>query len=180
MGGTAGGAAQVGLGGLQILESRNVAKAQKRAAEFEARQLEYNAELIGIQKEEIVKQSGKAQHKRHTQTKQMVGEQKAALAAQGISLDSEVVGLLEDQERQFGLEDVQTIKNNAWRETMGLEIEQSDLRTQAKSTRLSGKESARQSLVTGGLGGLSSMAGGFRDMDFGGFEKVETKPKGKK
>jgi len=168
--GAAGGAAQVGLGGLSILESRNVAKAQKRESEFAARQLEFNAELIGMQKKDIAKESGKSQDRRHKQTSQNIGAQKAALAAQGISLDSEVVGLLEDQERQFGLEDVQTIKNNAWRETMGIEIEQDDLRNQARSTRLSGKETARQTLVSGGLQGLSQGAGGFSDMwDAGAF-----------
>ena len=34
---------------------------------------------------------------------------------------------MERDERQFGVEDVDAIKNNAWRESMGLEIQQSDL-----------------------------------------------------
>lgn len=158
--GAAAGAAQVGLGGLQMLEAKNQADAIKRQSEFEAKQQEFNANLIGIQQEELERQSKKDINRRNSETKQMIGSQKVSLAAQGIDVDSDVARVLEKEERRIGREDAQVIKNNAWRESMGLEIAKHDLRTQAGFTRLGGKEQARSTLVSGGLGAASSMLSG--------------------
>ena len=81
----AAGFAQLGMGALQMVEAKNTADAMKRASEFDARQQEFNAKLVGIQKEEVLRQSGKDVDIRNTQVKQMVGSQKAAFAASGIA-----------------------------------------------------------------------------------------------
>ena len=174
--GAAAGAAQVGIGGLQILEAKNQADALKRQASFNARQMEFNAELVGMQKSEVEKLAKKDIAERESQVKQMVGEQKAAYAGQGVDLDSEVVGLVEDQERQVGLDDVQSIKNNAWRAAMGLEIEMQDRMNGAQLTRIEGAEAARSTFVSGALGGVSSMIGGASNISkSGGFGLKKSK-----
>ena len=158
--GGASGGAQVGLGAFQMLEAKNQASAMKRQAEFEARQLEFNSQLVQIQKREILDQAETDVQRRQSEVKKMLGSQKVSLAAQGVDVSSDVAQDIEREERRVGVEDVQTIKNNAWREAMGLEIKSQDLKTQAKFTRLAGKEGARSTLVTGGLNAASSIVSG--------------------
>lgn len=160
MSGSGAGAAQVGVGAFQVLEAKNQADALKRRSEFEANQLEYNSKLLQIQKREILENAQNDTQRRQTQVKQMIGTQKVSLAAQGVDVGSDVAQDVEREERRVGVEDVQAIKNNAWRDAMGLEIKSQDLKTQAKFTRLSGREGARATMVTGGLNAASSIISG--------------------
>lgn len=160
MSGGAGGAAQVGLGAFQILEAKNMADAQKRQAEYEARQLEFNSQIVQLQRRDILAQADEDVNARQTQVKQMIGAQKVSLAAQGIDVGSEVARDAEKEERRVGLEDVRAIKNNAWREAMGLEMKSYEMKSQASWTRAAGKSAARSTLVTGGLNAASSIVSG--------------------
>jgi len=162
MGAAAAGGAQAGIGALQMIEAKNQADMQRSRAEFAARQAEFNAALIETQQEQLKSQMLKDIDARQRQVKQMLGSQKAAMAGQGIDVEGELGQLFKEQEQQFALEDVQAIRNNAWRESMGLEVQKSDLRTQAAFTRLGGKEARRQTLVTGGMQAASSIIGGAR------------------
>lgn len=178
--GAAAGAAQVGVGGLQMVEAGNQAKSLKRQASFNARQQEFNAALTGMQISEVEKQSKKDIQARESDVNKMIGEQKVSFAGQGVDLDSEVVGLLEDEERSIGAEDVQNIKNNAWREAMGLEISQRDQMAGAQVTRMEGRENARQAAVAGMLGGASSIIGGLSKFSPGKSNNDYTNKKSKR
>ena len=164
MSGGAGGAAQAGIGALQILNAKQTADAQRRQAEFAARQQEFNSQLTAMQIEDVEAIAKQDVQRRQRQLKQMVGSQKVALAAQGIEVEGELGEALEADERLYAAEDINAIKNNAWRQAMGLEIESRGMLMQAKQTRLGGKIQSRQTMATGALSGLSSMAGGFGDM----------------
>lgn len=164
MAGGAGGAAQAGIGGLQILAAKQTADAIKRQSEFMARQEEFNAQLIQVQKQDIDKIATRDVDRRYQELRQVIGSQKATMAAQGIEVEGEIGAALEADERLFVQQDVQTIKNNAWREAMGLEIKSRELSAQATMTRLGGQEKARQTMVTGGLQGLSNIVSGGSSM----------------
>jgi hypothetical protein len=159
-GGSVAGGAQVGLGAFQMIEARNQADAIKRQAEFQARQAEFNAQLVGLRAEDLKAQSFEDITERQNQARQIIGAQKTALAAQGIEVDSELGLELQKQEELYAQQDVNTIKNNVWRQALGMEVEKNTLRSQAGFTRLAGESSARSTLVSGGLQGAATMVKG--------------------
>ena len=159
--GAAAGFAQMGLGGLQMLNGIKQGKTIRQQAEFDAKQSEFNASLVKYQQEDIQEESENAIFRREQQVNQMLGSQKVSLASQGIDVEGDLGTMFEEEEREIGLEDVQAIKNNAWRESMGLEIKKHDILTQAKATRLQGESKANAAAVEGLLGGASSMIDGF-------------------
>lgn len=154
--GAGGAIAQGGIAGLQLLEAKNQADSIKRQSQFEANQLEFNSQLLEFTKRDIAKQAETDKELREKQLNQMLGAQKVSFAGQGVDLDSEVVQLFERDERNLALEEVQAIKNNAWKQSMGIEIQQSDLRNQAVFTRLAGKDKARQAISSGILSAAST------------------------
>lgn len=158
--GPAVGGASLGVSALQMVEAKNLADAQRRSAEFEAQQLEFNSQLVSMQKDGIGAQLEKDLESRQTQTKQMIGAQKVALAGQGIDIEGDLGEELQETEHFISNQDVQALKNNAWRQAMGLEIESADLRAQAGFTRLGGRDKARNTLVTGGLNATKTAIGG--------------------
>lgn len=160
MGGAAAGA-QAGMAGLQLVEAKNQADSIKASSNFQARQTEFNAQLLELQKDDVKNQLDKDVFRRQQQTKKMIGSQKAAMAAQGIDVEGDIGVTLQEDEQQFSMDDVQSLKNNAWREAMGLEIQESDLRTQAAFARLGGKSQARSTLATGGLQAASMGLGAY-------------------
>ena len=158
--GAAGGAIQAGLGAAQIINAKNSADAAKAQAEFMAQQDEFNAQLLEYRKNEIGEIAQENIDVRQQQVRQMLGSQKVALAAQGIEVEGDIGEQLAEQERKLLQQDVEAIKNNAWREVFGLEQKQLDLRSSAAFTRVEGSERARQTMVTGGLAGLGNIVEG--------------------
>ena len=159
-GGGAAGGAQVGIGALQLWNAKNTSDMIKQQAAFQAQQEEFNSRLMQIRKKEIVEQSQKDIAKYGVQGKQMRGSQKVAMAAQGVELDSEtMVGLQTDLDQVIS-DDIQTIKNNAWRQAMGLEIESTNLKYQSQMTRLGGASKARSTRNQGILDFASSASSG--------------------
>ena len=148
---------QAGMAGVQMWEAKNQADAMKRQSEFEARQMEFNAQLTDMRREELGEQRGKDIVARESQINQMIGSQKTAMAASGVSLDSELAQQIKEESLRTGTEDVQMIKNNAWKQAWGLEMEAQDMRSQAGFTRLGGKNKARQTLTTGGVQAIGSL-----------------------
>lgn len=148
------------LGGLQILESNNQAKAMKRQAEFQEQQARYNEQLIDLRKQDLSDITSDQIAKRQKQTKQIIGSQKVALASQGIEVNSDLADELAKQEYKLSLEDEMAIKNNAWRESLGLSIEQTNIRNQAMFDKSYAKSQIRSTLATGYLQGASTAIGG--------------------
>jgi len=165
MSGSASGGAQVGIGALQILQAKQQADALKRQGQFQAQQDEFNAKLLDFQKQDLAAKTDLDIKERGTAAKQMIGAQKVSLAAQGIDVEGQIGQDLANQELQFAADDINTIKNNAWRQAFGIEIEQTNLRQGAKAKRISSVGAANATLATGGLRGASTIlegAGKFR------------------
>lgn len=163
--GAAAGVGQMALGGFQILAGQQQGASMRRQAEIDARQSEFNASLIDFQKRDIAKQRDEDIFLRERQVNQMLGSQKVSLAAQGIEVDGELGEAFAEQERKIGLEDIQAIKNNAWRASMGLEIKKQDLLMEAKATRLRGESAANARELSGilqGAGNIVQGAGKFK------------------
>lgn len=94
---------------------------------------------------------------------QVVGEQRAVLAAQGIEVDSGSAIDLQAETAEIGALDVQAIKNNAWRQAFGYKQEAIAARFQSKFAEMKGNYEykladtrAKLTLVSGGLRSASS------------------------
>ena len=92
-----------------------------------------------------------------------IGEQRVALAAQGIDIDQGSALEIQLQTAEFVSQDALTISNNAWREAWGFRAEANSLRFQGQFAQLAASSKARSTLITGGLKGLTSFlkAGSF-------------------
>ncbi len=154
-------AAQGGIAVYGMLEADSQAAAMRRQAEYEASQMRYNADLIDMRREEVGVQAESDILASQDGISRMISTQKVSMAGQGIELDSGTAAQIIQDTEQIGLEDVQAIKNNAWKEAWGMEVEAMDLRNQAEFGMAAGKQRAKQTVATGTLQGVQGAIGAY-------------------
>jgi hypothetical protein len=108
--------------------------------EFNARQ--YERELVQIDKrtQEQFRAVGES-------ASSVIGSQKAVLAGQNIDLSSEVAQVAQEEVERVKLEEMTTIKNNAFREAMGVQAEISGLQLKANTIEMEGKNKKRAMMI---------------------------------
>ena len=143
-----------GAGIAQLGTSVVEAGAAKTAGRIQAQQLEFNAKLAELNAQDAMRRGEKEAKKIRKQTKQVVGAQRAALAAQGIDVDVDTGADIQESAEVIGRLDEETVRTNARKEAFGLKVAAEDLRGQAGLTRFAAKSKARTSLLTGGIGAL--------------------------
>ena len=156
------GIAAGGIGAAQLITAKQEADAIAQQSRFEAQSLEFQSEIVQIQKREILKKSQEDIGFRQQSTSRLLGNQKVNLAAQGIEIDSGTSLEIMEQTREAGARDVMTISNNAWRKGWGMDVESQTFRSEAEFAGLSGKAKARSTLATGGLAAAKTGLGGFK------------------
>lgn len=154
------------LGAVSLYGSYQQSQAQKKQSEFQAQQDRINAVYSRFRAQDALDRGAKEAYRYGQQSKVLMGQQRAALAAQGIDVDSGSSAEIQDQTRRVALEDMQTIQNNAWRESFGLQFEASNLEKQAMFTARAGRQAARNTLLAGGLKAAQTFLN-FRDISFG-------------
>ena len=157
--------AAIGLftGATQLASGFMQAGAIKAQASWESGQLERNAALMDFQAKEAVRMGEKEAQQRALQTKKLMGRQRAVAAAQGIDVDSGSALDIAQETAGMGALDVATIRNNAWKQAWGFQVQASNARSQANMTRVQGKYNARQTLITGGMQAAGSIMSGFAE-----------------
>jgi len=148
-----------------LYESKQQADALERQSQFNAQQMRTNAAQLDVRAEEAGKQALDDAVDVQQDISRMIGTQKVNLAAQGIDIGSEVSTQIRRDTERIGAEDVQTLKNNAWKEAWGMKTQAQDLRMQADMGITAGGERARSTMVTGGLSavqGLTSAYGTYK------------------
>lgn len=126
-------------------------QAIKSQANYTKNQLQFNAQVAELQSADAIKRGDKEASNKKKQVKQVIGSQRAALAAQGIEVNADTAALIQQDTNMLGAEDIKTIKNNAWREAWGYKVQASDLNAQANFSAVAGKFNSTQTLLTGGL-----------------------------
>lgn len=120
---------------------------------------ESQARLSDLQAEEIVKRGEKNVARLQEQGRVVRGAQRAALAGQGIEIDTGSAGEVQaDTARNIVLDSLQ-IRNNAWREAWGHRIQSVTLRGGGILARQISRQRASATLLTGGIRALTSFAG---------------------
>jgi len=138
-------------------------QAQKAQGKYEQNQLNFNAEIARLQASDAVVRGEKDVATKKRQTRQVIGAQRAALAAQGLDVNSDTSDLIQQDTAGLGAEDVTTIRNNAWREAWGYRVQAQDYASQARFSGISSKFKQNQTLLTGGLQFARDVGGGAMD-----------------
>jgi hypothetical protein len=73
------------------------------------------------------------------------------MGAQGIDLESGSALDIQQETASLGAEEALNIKNNAWREAWGYRSQEADYKARASYAKITGKNTARNTLLTGGL-----------------------------
>lgn len=153
-----GAVASVGKGLLQISGASSEAQAIKRQAEFEQQQLGFNRKLSEINAKDSLARGEQQVKQVKRQSTLLKGQQKAALAAQGIDVTGGSIAAIEyETEKQINT-DIARIRNNAWRESWGYQIEATNIGTQSRLTGIAARGRASTTILAGGLQAFESFA----------------------
>lgn len=145
--------------GATVASAYTSSRAIKDQGAFESQVAAQNAKLAKLQSDDALRRGELEAQNYQFQVKRLLGSQRARLAAQGLDLASgSAADVLEDTAR-FAAIDAVTIRNNAFREAMGYEIQSSEYRTQAAFAKITARNKAAQTILTGGLQAAYAGAG---------------------
>ena len=144
-------AATVVKGTNTITSAYSQSRAIKMQGEYQKNQLNFNSQLADLQAQDATNRGVKEADVKRKQTKQIIASQRAALAAQGVDVNQDTALQIQEDTAGLGAEDVQTIKNNAWREAWGYKVQALDYSSQAKYASNTANFNSRQTILTGGL-----------------------------
>lgn len=162
-GGLAGAGANIvsGVGSLSTAYAQS--EAIKTQGEYQKQQYSFNEKVANLQAADALKRGDKSASDHKKSTKKLIGAQRAALAAQGIEVDSGSALEIQQDTAALGAADAVQIKNNAWREAWGYRVQASDLGSRGSFAEIASKNEARQTILTGGMKAIGSGLGAVRD-----------------
>ncbi len=140
--------------GMSVVSAYQQSEAAKQQGEFQKEQADMNSRLAEMNAEDAVRRGEKAVQQHAQKVKQVVGSQRASMAAQGLDINSGSAMDLQNQALEFGAEDQMTIRNNAWREAWGYKVEAKQSAAQGRLAAMSAGNESSNSLMTGGLRAL--------------------------
>ena len=132
----------------QAMALKSMAKAQKSAFEI-------NKSFSELQAKDAIKRGDREAMLHGNKIRKLIGSQRANLAAQGIEVNADSALDIQAESAQFGAIDMETIRNNAYREAWGYKVQALDLGMKGSVAMLSGSSQARNTLLTGGLNTLN-------------------------
>lgn len=144
---------------LEAFSAFQQASAQKNAADYEAQVQANNAKIAAWQRSDALQRGEVEAQQRMRQTADMLGKQRAALAASGVDLNQGSAQDLLASTAFIGQEDVNTITNNAAREAWGYDVQAQNYRNNASFERWKSKmASPGRAAAMAGVSSLISSA----------------------
>lgn len=119
--------------------------------DFEQRMAEMNARRADFLAEDAIKRGERDAAKVKKRGQQVIGAQRAAMAAQGIEVNDGSALAIQEDTAAMAAEDAVTVKNNAWREAWGFRVKAEDTRGAGRMARMSARREGRMSFLTGGM-----------------------------
>jgi hypothetical protein len=147
---TIGAAAIAGTG--KIIGGINANNQGKYTAQVARR----NADMDRRAAADAITRGDTEEARRQRQTGQLLGQQRAALAANGVDADFGSASDIQNDARSIGAEDALTIRQNALREGQGYEISAWNNESRARSARAQGKGALIGSFFDAGSTALSA------------------------
>lgn len=153
---------------LAVVGGMQQGNAQDAAAQSQARDMRTNAGYANEAAEDALARGRYDADIQRLRTGQMIGTQRAAMAASGGLVDEGTNAILQQDTAQLGELDALTIQNNAAREAYGLKVQAIQGYSNANATSLAGKTAKQNSLMGGVIKGAGSFFGGGGMSMFGG------------
>lgn len=145
-------ATSYGISGVSSLAGAySQSQAMKAQGDYQRQMANLNARMADMQAEDALKRGSREATEHKKKVKQLVGSQRAAMASQGIALDSGSALDIQEETISMGAEDALTIKNNAWREAWGYRSQGEASRYEGEVAKAASRNQARNTLITGGL-----------------------------
>lgn len=138
----------VGSIGLGLIGGIQSANAQKAEGAYQAKIAENNAIGAEQQARDASLRGSIDEEKQRLRTKQMIGSQRAVLAANGVDLGSGTAVDLVGESAGFGEMDALTVRANAAREAWGFTEQAKNYRTQGRMTKWQANNAAKGTLLT--------------------------------
>lgn len=157
--------ATAAIAGVQLFGAYAQSETMKAEGAYQQRMSRINARRSEMMADEILKKGEEEAKDYGKKVKELTGSQKASMAAQGIDLGfGTALEVVETTEIQ-GAENVQRIKNNAFREAMGYKTKAADERMAGDLGKKLSDTKANLTFLAGGLqavqGVQGNMKGGF-------------------
>lgn len=150
--------AQAGVG---LYGSYAQSQALKEQGKAEEKLAEQNARLKELQAEDAILRGKADAAEVKRRGRYVKGSQRAALAAQGVSVDTGSAAAVQNETDTMSGMDALTVQNNAFREAWGYRSEASNERFRGRMERLKSRNEARMTLLTGGLQASRDIMQGF-------------------
>lgn len=164
-------AASSGVNAIASLASAySQSQSLKAQGRYQRAVAETNAKLAEMNADDALRRGDKEAARYLKQAKGVRGAQRAAMAAQGIEVDSGSAAEIQADTEKIAAENVVTIKTNAFREAWGYRVEGLNQSYAGKFASMAAGNQARDTLLTGGLQalgyGLKGMS--YLDLNSGG------------
>lgn len=154
----------IAMMGIQALGSLSTSfmtsKASSAAGEYEASVYESNARLQDLMAKDAIQRGKQEAIKAKQATKRLIASQRVTEAAQGIDIESGSALDIQEETASLGAEEAMNITNNAWRESWGYKVRASDYRGRAEMAKITAKNKARSTILTGGMSALKDITYG--------------------
>jgi hypothetical protein len=156
------------LSALSLGQGFSNASAEEMSGKFQRAQSERNAKFAELMGEQALAAGEKQAKEYQVKVNQMVGSQRAALAGSGVDVNSGSALEIQNDTAELGALDVETIKNNAWRQAFGF-------KQQAASDRFAGEIAE---MTAGSRASATILSGGLQALNYGvqGFERMGKSP----
>lgn len=151
------GSAATGLAG-SFADAQSI----RAQGDYQNEMAKINAKYAEFSAESAIKRGDKAATDVKKQTKKLIGSQRAALAAQGIQIDSGSALDVQEDTAMIGQQEALKIKNNAWMEAFGFKVQAQQDTQQGKIAKMAANNTASATIATGGWqavsGGLDAIS----------------------
>jgi len=143
------GVAMGAQAGMQIFGQQAQAKAQRQAAEYNAKVAENNARLAeeNVRREQL--SNAQAEQQQRTKTASLIGSERAALAASGVDVNSGTSVDIQASTAKTGFEDLLTIRENSLAKQRAFHQQATDFTNKASMDRATGKNAQLQANIQG-------------------------------
>ncbi len=108
---------------------------EAKALRYRAKVDERNAALDRASAQDALKRGRIEEERQGRRTAQLIGQQRAAAAANGVEVDFGSMGDLQGDSRMLGYEDARTLRENSSRESRGYEINAWNRQASASANR---------------------------------------------
>lgn len=146
-----------GVAAISFISAINQADEMRKEAEYSKRLARINQQRLEMMAEDAVKRGGKEAVEYGKKVKSVTGAQVAALAAQGIDVSFGSAASVIEETQITGTEEINKIRNNAFREALGYKLRGQEEMRQAEMNQYAAGHRANATVLAGGLSAVNSL-----------------------